>query len=118
MLTIDDATALRKHFGFEDFQGQRDVIATILFCKDAVVVMPTGSGKSLCYQLPAMMMEGATLVVSPQIALMKDQVERTSGPSPATFINSAIPEAEQRSRSSLFDVARQTILSLQNVSKP
>ena len=61
MLTIDDATdSLRKHFGFEDFrEGQRDVIATILSGKDAVVVMPTGSGKSLCYQLPAMMMEGA-----------------------------------------------------------
>jgi len=101
MLTIDDATdSLRKHFGFEDFrEGQRDVIATILSGKDAVVVMPTGSGKSLCYQLPAMMMEGATLVVSPLIALMKDQVDalRARG-LPATFINSAIPEAEQRLR--------------------
>jgi Superfamily II DNA helicase len=101
MLTIDDATdSLRKHFGFEDFrEGQRDVIATILSGKDAVVVMPTGSGKSLCYQLPAMMMEGATLVVSPLIALMKDQVDSLLARGlPATFINSAIPEAEQRSR--------------------
>ena len=101
MLTIDDATdSLRKHFGFEDFrEGQRDVIATILSGKDAVVVMPTGSGKSLCYQLPAMMMEGATLVVSPLIALMKDQVDALQARGlPATFINSAIPEAEQRSR--------------------
>ena len=101
MFTIDDATqSLRKHFGFEDFrEGQREVIGTILSGKDVVVVMPTGSGKSLCYQLPAMMMDGATLVVSPLIALMKDQVDalRARG-LPATFINSAIPEAEQRSR--------------------
>src|SRR6476646_7347357 len=101
MLTIDDATDyLRKHFGFEDFrEGQRDVIATILSGKDAVVVMPTGSGKSLCYQLPAMMMEGATLVVSPLIALMKDQVDALQARGlPATFINSSIPESEQHAR--------------------
>jgi ATP-dependent DNA helicase RecQ len=101
MNSIDDATtSLRKHFGFEDFrEGQREVIATILSGKDAVVVMPTGSGKSLCYQLPAMMMDGATLVVSPLIALMKDQVDSLKARGlPATFINSAIPEAEQRSR--------------------
>ncbi|HSB27047.1 MAG TPA: DEAD/DEAH box helicase, partial [Pyrinomonadaceae bacterium] len=91
--------SLKKHFGFEDFrEGQREVIATILSGKDAVVVMPTGSGKSLCYQLPAMMLEGATLVVSPLIALMKDQVDvLQSRGLPATFINSAIPESEQRS---------------------
>lgn len=96
----DPSDSLRKHFGFEDFrEGQREVINTILSGKDAVVVMPTGSGKSLCYQLPAMMMDGATLVVSPLIALMKDQVDalRARG-LPATFINSAINEAEQRSR--------------------
>jgi ATP-dependent DNA helicase RecQ len=101
MNSIDDpTTSLRKHFGFEDFrEGQREVIATILSGKDAVVVMPTGSGKSLCYQLPAMMMDGATLVVSPLIALMKDQVDSLKARGlPATFINSAIPEAEQRSR--------------------
>ena len=92
--------SLRKHFGFEDFrEGQHEVIATILSGKDAIVVMPTGSGKSLCYQLPAMMMEGATLVVSPLIALMKDQVDALQSRGlPATFINSAIPESEQRSR--------------------
>ncbi|HEV8367850.1 MAG TPA: ATP-dependent DNA helicase RecQ [Pyrinomonadaceae bacterium] len=101
MQTPGDAiVSLQKHFGFQDFrEGQREVIATILSGKDAMVVMPTGSGKSLCYQLPAMMMAGATLVVSPLIALMKDQVDALQARGlPATFINSAIPEMEQRSR--------------------
>src|SRR5687768_1130363 len=96
----DAITSLRKHFGFEDFrEGQRDVIASILEGKDAVVVMPTGSGKSLCYQLPAMILDGVTLVVSPLIALMKDQVDALHARGlPATFINSSIPETEQRAR--------------------
>ena len=75
------------------------MIESILAGKDVVVVMPTGSGKSLCYQLPAMILDGVTLVVSPLIALMKDQVDalRARG-LPATFINSSIPEAEQHAR--------------------
>ena len=96
----DAVSSLRKHFGFEDFrEGQRDVIGSILEGKDAVVVMPTGSGKSLCYQLPAMILDGVTLVVSPLIALMKDQVDALLARGlPATFINSSIPESEQRAR--------------------
>jgi len=96
----DALTSLRRHFGFDDFrEGQREVIGAILNGKDAVVVMPTGSGKSLCYQLPAMMLGGATLVVSPLIALMKDQVDALrSRQLPATFINSSIAAAEQRAR--------------------
>ena len=96
----DALTSLRAHFGFDDFrEGQREVIGAILNGKDAVVVMPTGSGKSLCYQLPAMMLGGATVVVSPLIALMKDQVDALrSRQLPATFINSSIPPAEQRAR--------------------
>ena len=101
MQSLTDAIAsLQRHFGFEDFrEGQREVIGSILEGKDAVVVMPTGSGKSLCYQLPAMILDGATLVVSPLIALMKDQVDalRARG-LPATFINSSISESEQRAR--------------------
>ena len=96
----DALLSLQKHFGFDDFrEGQREVVASILEGKDAVVVMPTGSGKSLCYQLPAMIRDGVTLVVSPLIALMKDQVDglRARG-LPATFINSSIPEPEQRAR--------------------
>src|ERR1044072_6958936 len=96
----DPITSLREHFGFDNFrEGQRDVIESVLAGKDVVVVMPTGSGKSLCFQLPAMILDGATLVVSPLIALMKDQVDalRARG-LPATFINSSIPEPEQRAR--------------------
>ena len=74
-------------------------MGSILEGKDAVVVMPTGSGKSLCYQLPAMILDGVTLVVSPLIALMKDQVDALQSRGlPATFINSSLPEPEQRAR--------------------
>ena len=101
MHSLTDAVAsLRQHFGFDDFrEGQREVIGSILEGKDAVVVMPTGSGKSLCYQLPAMILDGVTLVVSPLIALMKDQVDALQARGlPATFINSSISEPEQRAR--------------------
>ncbi len=101
MHSIADAlTSLREHFGFAEFrEGQREVITAVLEGKDAVVVMPTGSGKSLCYQLPALMFDGATVVVSPLIALMKDQVDALRARDlPATFINSSIAEREQRAR--------------------
>ena len=101
MPSLSDAiTTLRQHFGFDDFrEGQREVVGSILDGKDAVVVMPTGSGKSLCYQLPAMILDGVTLVVSPLIALMKDQVDALQARGlPATFINSSLPEAEQHAR--------------------
>ena len=97
---VDALSSLHRHFGFADFrEGQGEVIASILEGKDAIVVMPTGSGKSLCYQLPALMFEGATVVVSPLIALMKDQVDALKARDlPATFINSSIAEREQWSR--------------------
>jgi RecQ family ATP-dependent DNA helicase len=101
MATMEDAlAALRQHFGFEDFrEGQREVISAILEGRDTVVVMPTGGGKSLCYQLPALMKEGATVVVSPLIALMKDQVDALHARNlPATFINSSITFEEQKER--------------------
>ena len=92
--------ALRKFFGFEGFrEGQREVVEAVLAGHDTVVVMPTGGGKSLCYQLPALMLEGVTIVVSPLIALMKDQVDalRARG-LPATFINSSLDFEEQKER--------------------
>ena len=75
-LTRDPAEALERHFGFREFlDGQAEVVSALLGGRDALVVMPTGGGKSLCYQLPALVMPGVTIVVSPLIALMKDQVD-------------------------------------------
>jgi len=96
----DAREALRKHFGFRAFlDGQEEVIAGVLAGRDALVVMPTGGGKSLCYQLPAMVMDGVTIVISPLIALMKDQVDalQRRGIS-ATLINSTLGLDEQRER--------------------
>jgi ATP-dependent DNA helicase RecQ len=75
--TVPDALAvLRQYFGFADFKpGQRDVIGHLLAGKSAAAVFPTGGGKSLCYQLPSLVLPGLTLVVSPLIALMKDQID-------------------------------------------
>src|SRR5918992_5448351 len=69
-------TALREHFGFPAFRpGQREACEAALAGQDVLVVMPTGSGKSLCYQLPALLRDDLTVVVSPLVALMHDQVE-------------------------------------------
>ncbi|MCR4416063.1 MAG: ATP-dependent DNA helicase, partial [Thermoguttaceae bacterium] len=79
--------------------GQKEVIATVLSGRDCLCVMPTGGGKSLCYQLPAMVFDGLSLVVSPLIALMKDQVDQLVALGlPVTYINSALPVAEQYAR--------------------
>ncbi len=95
-MSINLEEALHRHFGFHAFrEGQRDVVETLLAGKDALVVMPTGGGKSLCYQLPALLLPGVTLVVSPLIALMKDQVDGLAERGlPATFINSALDQEE------------------------
>jgi len=91
---------LKIHYGFKDFwPGQEQVIDNILAGKSTVVIMPTGGGKSLCYQLPALILEGTTLVISPLIALMKDQVDTLNAIGvPATFINSSISLAETYKR--------------------
>ena len=71
--------ALKEHFGHESFRsGQREIIDAILAGRDAFALLPTGGGKSLTYQLPAVLLPGLTLVVSPLIALMHDQIERLS----------------------------------------
>jgi len=91
---------LESTFGLEGFlPGQKEAIEHSLQGRDVLLVMPTGGGKSLCYQLPAIAREGLVLVISPLIALMKDQVDRlTALGIPATFINSSIALEEQRRR--------------------
>ncbi|MGD9898099.1 MAG: ATP-dependent DNA helicase RecQ [Calditrichaceae bacterium] len=91
---------LKKHFKFSNFRpSQEEIINSVLSGEDTLVVMPTGSGKSLCYQVPALMLPGVTLVISPLIALMKDQVEglEKSGIS-AVFLNSTLNYHETESR--------------------
>jgi ATP-dependent DNA helicase RecQ len=91
---------LQRHFQLGAFRpGQRDVIEAVLSGRNTVVVMPTGAGKSLCYQLPAMLLDGVTVVVSPLIALMQDQVDGLQARGiAATFINSTLSDAERADR--------------------
>ncbi len=92
--------ALKKHFGYDQFRPlQREIIEDALAGRDVFVLMPTGGGKSLCFQLSALMRDGLTIVVSPLIALMKDQVDalQTSG-IPATFLNSTLNREEAKAR--------------------
>jgi len=89
-------TILKKYFGYEEFRPlQKEIIERVLIGKDSVVLMPTGGGKSLCFQLPALMLDGTTIVVSPLISLMKDQIDslHTNGIS-ADCINSTLSQIE------------------------
>lgn len=92
--------AMKKHFGYDRFKpGQAEIISSILQGCDTMGIMPTGGGKSLCYQLPALALPGLTLVISPLIALMKDQVDALHAQGiAASFINSSIGAAEVRKR--------------------
>ena len=87
--------SLKHHFGYDSFRpGQAEVISNLMLGRDALVLMPTGGGKSLCYQLPATLLPGITIVVSPLIALMKDQVDNlTHQGIAAAFINSSLTQA-------------------------
>ncbi len=97
---MDLDTELKQHFGFDAFRpGQRGIVEAVLSGREVLAVMPTGAGKSLCYQLPATMLEGVTVVVSPLIALMQDQVQSlTERGIEACFINSSLGADAQRQR--------------------
>jgi len=99
-MNIELNALLFEHFGLSSFRnGQREAVEAVLSGRDAIVVMPTGSGKSLCYQLTALALPGTTLVISPLIALMKDQLEALSVKGiPATVINSTVPKTEMTKR--------------------
>ncbi len=91
--------ALKTHFGFEAFKGdQKAIVKSVLDGRNTFVIMPTGGGKSLCYQLPAMMMEGTAIIISPLIALMKNQVDSIRGYSQedhiASFLNSSLNKTQ------------------------
>jgi ATP-dependent DNA helicase RecQ len=95
------ALKLQQEFGFDGFKGpQEEIINTLLSGRDTFVIMPTGGGKSLCYQLPAMISEGVAIIVSPLIALMKNQVDLvrsySSKDDVAHFLNSTLNKGQQK----------------------
>lgn len=119
---------LKKYFGFSKFKGaQEEVIKSVLNGKDTFVIMPTGGGKSMCYQLPALILEGTAIVVSPLIALMKNQVDAIRGYSSedsiAHFMNSSLNKTEmnqvradlQAGKTRLLYVAPETLTKQANI---
>src|ERR1700733_5839961 len=98
-ISPDIHSALHDHFGFEQFkERQEEAIYSLLSGRDTFVIMPTGGGKRLCYQLPALMQEGCAIIVSPLIALMKNQVDLVRGynenDTVAHFLNSSLNKKE------------------------
>ncbi|HYK55098.1 MAG TPA: RecQ family ATP-dependent DNA helicase, partial [Flavisolibacter sp.] len=125
---IDLNAALNEHFGFKDFKGQqKEIIESLLSGKDTFVIMPTGGGKSLCYQLPAMIKPGVAIIVSPLIALMKNQVDLVRGYNSndevAHFLNSTLSKKEIREvhddlksgRTKMLYVAPETLTKQDNL---
>src|ERR1043165_5712341 len=125
---IDLRQPLLEHFGFKDFKGQQEnAINSLLSGKDTFVIMPTGGGKSLCYQLPAMINPGVAIVVSPLIALMKNQVDLvrsySSKDDVAHFLNSTLSKKEikevhddlKSGRTKMLYVAPETLTKQENL---
>lgn len=125
---IDLKSALQEHFGFKDFKGtQKEIIQSLLSGKDTFVIMPTGGGKSLCYQLPAMILPGVAIIVSPLIALMKNQVDLVRGYNSsddvAHFLNSTLSKKEikqvhddlKSGRTRMLYVAPETLTKQENL---
>ena len=100
---MKDYEVLKKYFGYESFrEGQQELITNILERHDVLGIMPTGAGKSICYQVPAVMLEGITLVISPLISLMKDQVGTLNEAGiRAAYLNSSLSYAQYRKALSL-----------------
>lgn len=99
-MATDLEKILEKYYGFSTFRkGQREVIESILAKRDTIAVMPTGSGKSICYQIPALIFKGVSIVISPLISLMKDQVDALNEMGiKATYVNSSISNQELNKR--------------------
>jgi ATP-dependent DNA helicase RecQ len=128
MVKVDLKGALRTFFGFDSFKGkQEEIITNVLDGKNTFVIMPTGGGKSLCYQLPALLSEGTAIVVSPLIALMKNQVDAIRNISDdeniAHFLNSSLSKTEinkvktdiQKGNTKLLYVAPESLTKQENI---
>ncbi|MFR6111626.1 MAG: DEAD/DEAH box helicase [Dialister invisus] len=109
---MEPAELLKKYFGYDTFRPmQEDVIKTILSGRDVLAVMPTGAGKSVCFQIPALLFPHGTIIISPLISLMKDQVEALAEQGiSASYVNSTVPLTNLSSGSAICSGASEAAL--------